>query len=159
MTPPVRALRLSGTDVAGGIRERVATAAAAHAAGRPLAQLLLARDATVTICHSRTARLADHTRAADVLVAAAGLPALVTAEHVTRGTVVIDLGTNPTPDGGLVGDVDAASVEPVVAGLSPVPGGVGPVTTALLLQHVVAAADPDTPAQVRASIPSTSRSA
>ncbi|MDQ4117852.1 MAG: bifunctional 5,10-methylenetetrahydrofolate dehydrogenase/5,10-methenyltetrahydrofolate cyclohydrolase, partial [Actinomycetota bacterium] len=77
--------------------------------GRPLAQLLLARDATVTICHSRSARLADHTRAADVLVAAAGRPALVAADSVTPGTVVIDVGTNPTPDGGLVGDVDAAS--------------------------------------------------
>jgi methylenetetrahydrofolate dehydrogenase (NADP+) / methenyltetrahydrofolate cyclohydrolase len=105
--------------------------------GKPVAHLLLQRDATVTVCHSRTKDLAAVTRSADVLVAAVGRPELVTAEHVAEDAVVIDVGTNPTPDGGLVGDVDAGSVSGRVAGLTPVPGGVGPVTTALLLRHTV----------------------
>jgi methylenetetrahydrofolate dehydrogenase (NADP+)/methenyltetrahydrofolate cyclohydrolase len=108
--------------------------------GKPAAHLLLQRDATVTVCHSRTKELAELTRSADVLVAAVGRPGLVTAEHVTEDVVVIDVGTNPTPDGGLVGDVDADSVAGRVAGLTPVPGGVGPVTTALLLQQTIRAA-------------------
>jgi methylenetetrahydrofolate dehydrogenase (NADP+) / methenyltetrahydrofolate cyclohydrolase len=108
--------------------------------GKPAAHLLLDRNATVTICHSRTSDLAAITRQADVLVAAVGRPGLITPEHVTPGTVVIDVGTNPTADGGLVGDVDPAVAE-VAAGLTPVPGGVGPVTTALLLQHTVSAAE------------------
>jgi methylenetetrahydrofolate dehydrogenase (NADP+)/methenyltetrahydrofolate cyclohydrolase len=106
--------------------------------GKPAAHLLLDRNATVTICHSRTSDLAAITRQADVLVAAVGRPGLITPEHVAPGTVVIDVGTNPTADGGLVGDVDPAVVEK--AALTPVPGGVGPVTTALLLEHTVRAA-------------------
>jgi len=108
--------------------------------GKPAAHLLLQRDATVTVCHSRTKDLAAVTRTADVLVAAVGRPELITAEHVAEDAVVIDVGTNPTPDGGLVGDVDAVSVTGRAAGLTPVPGGVGPVTTALLLQHTIRAA-------------------
>ena len=108
--------------------------------GKPAAHLLLQRDATVTVCHSRTKDLAAVTRTADVLVAAVGRPQLITAEHVAEDAVVIDVGTNPTPDGGLIGDVDARSVSGWVAGLTPVPGGVGPVTTALLLQHTIRAA-------------------
>jgi len=104
--------------------------------GKPVAHLLLAADATVTVCHSRTADLAAITRQADVLVAAAGRAGLITVEHVHPGAVVIDVGTNVTSDGGLVGDVDPAVAE-VVAALTPVPGGVGPVTTALLLRHTV----------------------
>ena len=108
--------------------------------GQPAAQLLLQRNATVTICHRHTKELAEATRSADVLVAAVGRPWLITAEHVAAGAVVIDVGTNPTPDGGLVGDVDAASVTGRAGALTPVPGGVGPVTTALLLRHTVDAA-------------------
>jgi methylenetetrahydrofolate dehydrogenase (NADP+)/methenyltetrahydrofolate cyclohydrolase len=108
--------------------------------GKPAAHLLLDRHATVTICHSRTSDLAAITRQADVLVAAVGRPGLIAPEHVTPATVVIDVGTNPTADGGLVGDVDPAVAEKA-AGLTPVPGGVGPVTTALLLQHTVRAAE------------------
>jgi methylenetetrahydrofolate dehydrogenase (NADP+) / methenyltetrahydrofolate cyclohydrolase len=107
--------------------------------GKPAAHLLLGRDATVTICHSRTADLPAITRQADVLVVAAGRPGLIGTEHVSPGTVVIDVGTNATPDGGLAGDVDPAVAE-VAAALTPVPGGVGPVTTALLLRHVAQAA-------------------
>jgi methylenetetrahydrofolate dehydrogenase (NADP+) / methenyltetrahydrofolate cyclohydrolase len=105
--------------------------------GKPAAHLLLDRHATVTICHSRTTDLPAITRQADVLVAAAGRAALIGPGHVSPGTIVIDVGTNATP-GGLAGDVDPAVAEMAVA-LTPVPGGVGPVTTALLLRHVVTA--------------------
>jgi methylenetetrahydrofolate dehydrogenase (NADP+)/methenyltetrahydrofolate cyclohydrolase len=108
--------------------------------GKPAALLLLAENATVTICHSRTRDLAAHTRQGDVLVAAVGRARMLGAGHVKPGAVVIDVGTNPTPDGGLVGDVDTEAVEPVAAAITPVPGGVGPVTTALLLRTVVTAA-------------------
>ncbi|MFI6344908.1 bifunctional 5,10-methylenetetrahydrofolate dehydrogenase/5,10-methenyltetrahydrofolate cyclohydrolase [Streptomyces sp. NPDC050560] len=107
--------------------------------GKPVAHLLLDRNATVTVCHSRTVGLASTARTGDILVAAAGRPGLITPGHVRPGAVVIDVGTNPTPDGGLVGDVDPA-VATTAAALTPVPGGVGPVTTALLLQHTVRAA-------------------
>ncbi|SEG65704.1 methenyltetrahydrofolate cyclohydrolase /5,10-methylenetetrahydrofolate dehydrogenase (NADP+) [Actinacidiphila yanglinensis] len=107
--------------------------------GKPLAHLLLDRDATVTVAHSRTADLAAVTRQADIVVAAAGRIGLVTAEHLRQGAVVVDVGTNPTPEGGLAGDVDASAAERAAA-VSPVPGGVGPITTALLLRHTVLAA-------------------
>ncbi|GLW06499.1 bifunctional protein FolD [Microtetraspora sp. NBRC 13810] len=125
-----------GVDPAG---RRVVVVGRSTVVGKPLSQLLLARNATVTVAHSRTADLAAVTAEADILVAAAGRIGLITPDHVKPGAVVVDVGTNPTPDGGLAGDVD-----PAVAGragaLSPVPGGVGPVTTALLLQHTVKAA-------------------
>jgi methylenetetrahydrofolate dehydrogenase (NADP+) / methenyltetrahydrofolate cyclohydrolase len=108
--------------------------------GKPLAQLLLARDATVTICHSRTPDLPAVTREADVLVVAAGRPGLIGTGHVRPGAVVVDVGTNPTADGGLIGDVAAAGVAEVAGALSPVPGGVGPVTTAQLLLNTAVAA-------------------
>jgi methylenetetrahydrofolate dehydrogenase (NADP+) / methenyltetrahydrofolate cyclohydrolase len=107
--------------------------------GKPAAHLLLDRHATVTICHSRTPDLPAITRQADVLVVAVGRAGLIGPGHVSPGTVVIDVGTNATPEGGLAGDVDPA-VASVAAALTPVPGGVGPVTTALLLSHVVQAA-------------------
>jgi methylenetetrahydrofolate dehydrogenase (NADP+)/methenyltetrahydrofolate cyclohydrolase len=107
--------------------------------GKPVAHLLLDRHATVTICHSRTADLPAITRQADVLVAAVGRAGLIGPGHVSPGTTVIDVGTNATQDGCLTGDVDPA-VGDVAAALTPVPGGVGPVTTALLLRHVVQAA-------------------
>jgi methylenetetrahydrofolate dehydrogenase (NADP+)/methenyltetrahydrofolate cyclohydrolase len=107
--------------------------------GKPTAHLLLDRHATVTICHSRTADLRAITRQGDVLVASAGRAGLIGPGHVAPGATVIDVGTNPTADGGLAGDVDPA-VAGVAAALTPVPGGVGPVTTALLLSHVVQAA-------------------
>ncbi len=109
--------------------------------GKPAALLLIHRDATVTVCHRHTKNLAEHSRRADVLVVAAGQPGLITAMHVGPHAIVIDVGTNATADGGLVGDVDAASVSGRVAGLTPVPGGVGPVTTALLLQHTITSAN------------------
>ena len=118
---------------------RAAVVGRSAVVGKPVAQLLLARDATVTICHSRTPDLAAVTREAEVLVAAAGRPGLITAGHVRPGAVVIDVGTSTTGDGSLVGDVGAAVAE-VAAALSPVPGGVGPVTTAQLLLATTVAA-------------------
>ncbi|GGO08370.1 bifunctional protein FolD [Microbispora rosea subsp. aerata] len=109
--------------------------------GKPAAHLLLGRNATVTICHSRTRELPAVTSAADVVVAAVGRAGLITAEHVRTGAVVVDVGTNPAEDGGLVGDVDAVAVADKAGALTPVPGGVGPVTTALLLRHTVQAAE------------------
>jgi methylenetetrahydrofolate dehydrogenase (NADP+)/methenyltetrahydrofolate cyclohydrolase len=109
--------------------------------GKPVALLLIHRDATVTVCHRHTKDLAEYTRRADVLVVAAGQPGLITAAGLCPQTIVIDVGTNATAEGGLVGDVDAVSVAGHVAGLSPVPGGVGPVTTALLLQHTITSAN------------------
>lgn len=108
--------------------------------GKPLMQLLLAADATVTVCHSKTRDLASVTRQADILVVAIGRPAFIGAEHVKPGSVVIDVGTNVTNDGTLVGDVDSHAIESAAGAVSPVPGGVGPVTTALLLKQTVAAA-------------------
>lgn len=108
--------------------------------GKPLAHLLLDRNATVTVCHSRTKDLPKVTSRANVLVAAVGRPELIGADHVRPGAVVVDVGTNPTDDGGLVGDVDADAVSARAGALTPVPGGVGPVTTALLLRHAVDAA-------------------
>jgi methylenetetrahydrofolate dehydrogenase (NADP+)/methenyltetrahydrofolate cyclohydrolase len=107
--------------------------------GRPLASLLLARDATVTMCHSRTRDLAEVCSRADVLVAAVGKPKLVTAEMVREGAVVIDVGINRT-DAGLVGDVEFESAAQVAGAITPVPGGVGPMTIAMLLQNTLEAA-------------------
>jgi methylenetetrahydrofolate dehydrogenase (NADP+)/methenyltetrahydrofolate cyclohydrolase len=107
--------------------------------GRPLSSLLLARDATVTICHSRTRHLAEVCSRADVLIAAVGHPRLVTAELVREGAVVIDVGINRTEEG-LVGDVDYEAVAQKASAITPVPGGVGPMTIAMLLVNTVKAA-------------------
>jgi methylenetetrahydrofolate dehydrogenase (NADP+)/methenyltetrahydrofolate cyclohydrolase len=107
--------------------------------GRPLALMLTNADATVTICHSRTVDLAAISRKADILVAAIGRPRMVDASYVKPGAFVIDVGTTPV-DGAVVGDVDRASVEPVAGWLTPVPGGVGPMTIAMLLRNTVALA-------------------
>jgi methylenetetrahydrofolate dehydrogenase (NADP+)/methenyltetrahydrofolate cyclohydrolase len=108
--------------------------------GKPLALLLLQKNATVTICHSQTTNLAKLTRQADVLVAAAGRARMVTAEMVKPGAIVIDVGINALPDGGVVGDVDFASVREVAGAITPVPGGVGPLTNVMLLKQCVQAA-------------------
>jgi len=108
--------------------------------GKPAALLLLAEHATVTICHSRTQDLPGVCREADVLVAAVGRAHMLDASYIRQGAVVIDVGTNPTPDGGLVGDVDPAGAEEKAEAYTPVPGGVGPVTTMLLMRNTVQAA-------------------
>ncbi len=113
--------------------EDVAVIGRSMVVGKPLAQLLLQRDATVTLCHSRTSDLANHTRRASVVVVAAGRAGLLRGEHVGLGSVVVDVGTNVDEQGNLVGDADADSVQSIARALTPVPGGVGTVTTALLM--------------------------
>lgn len=108
--------------------------------GRPMALLLLNADATVTICHSRTVNLAEECARADILVAAIGKPNFVTADMVKEGAVVIDVGINRV-DGKLVGDVDFAAVSQKASLITPVPGGVGPMTIAMLLQNAVSCAE------------------
>jgi methylenetetrahydrofolate dehydrogenase (NADP+)/methenyltetrahydrofolate cyclohydrolase len=107
--------------------------------GKPVAALLLAQNATVTVCHSRTRNLADVCRSADVLVAAVGRPRLVTGEMVREGATVIDVGMNRTEDG-LVGDVDFDAAARKARAITPVPGGVGPMTIAMLLRNTLKAA-------------------
>ena len=107
--------------------------------GKPMAQLLLAANATVTICHSRTVDLAAVSARADVLIAAVGRPRLVTPAFVKPGAVVIDVGITRLQSG-LVGDVDFEAVSEVASAITPVPGGVGPMTIAMLLRNTVAAA-------------------
>jgi methylenetetrahydrofolate dehydrogenase (NADP+) / methenyltetrahydrofolate cyclohydrolase len=108
--------------------------------GKPLGQLLLAADATVTVCHSKTKDLAAVTSASEVVVAAAGRAHLLGRSHIGKGAVVIDVGTNVDGDGRLVGDVDGEAIDGHAGARSPVPGGVGPVTTAIVLRHAVEAA-------------------
>ena len=108
--------------------------------GKPMAMLLLHENGTVTICHSRTKNLAEICSQADILVAAVGRPKFVTADMVKEGAVVIDVGMDRDENGKLCGDVDYAAVEPIVDAITPVPGGVGSVTTSVLVGHVVEAA-------------------
>ena len=120
--------------------KNVAVVGRSTVVGVPTAHLLTRADATVTVCHRQTTDLAARTRSAEIVVAAAGIPGLITAQHIAEGAVVIDVGTTTTKDGRLLGDVDTASVEGRARSLTPVPGGVGPVTTSLLLQHTVQSA-------------------
>ncbi len=125
-----------GVEVAG---RRAVIVGRSAVVGRPVASLLLARDATVVICHRATADLAAETRRAEVLVAAAGVPRLIAPEMVGPDAIVIDCGINATP-GGTVGDVDPAVAESVAA-MTPVPGGVGPVTPMMVLRQTVESAE------------------
>ena len=109
--------------------------------GKPMAMLLLQKNATVTVCHSATANLAAHTRQADVVVAAVGKRNVLTADMVKPGAVVIDVGMNRNDEGKLCGDVDFAGVREVAGWITPVPGGVGPMTRAMLLVNTMEAAE------------------
>jgi methylenetetrahydrofolate dehydrogenase (NADP+)/methenyltetrahydrofolate cyclohydrolase len=129
-------LRASGTELEGA---EAVVVGRSSLVGKPMAQLLLAANATVTTCHSRTRDLADVCRRADILVAAVGVPKLVTANMVKEGATVIDVGINRTDDG-LVGDVDFDAVRPKARAITPVPGGVGQMTIAMLLQNTLEAA-------------------
>lgn len=108
--------------------------------GKPMSMLLLHKNGTVTICHSRTKNLAEITRNADILVAAVGRAHFVTADMVKPGAVVIDVGMNRLEDGKLAGDVDFDAVEPIAAAITPVPGGVGPMTISMLMRNTLTAA-------------------
>ena len=109
--------------------------------GKPLALLLLQKDATVTICHSKTRDLAAATRQADILIAAVGRAKFITANMVKPGACVIDVGINRLPDGTLAGDVDFTAVKEIAGSITPVPGGVGPMTVAMLIVNTVRAAE------------------
>jgi methylenetetrahydrofolate dehydrogenase (NADP+)/methenyltetrahydrofolate cyclohydrolase len=109
--------------------------------GKPMAIMLLSRSATVTICTSKTRELASHTRRADVLVVATGKPRMVTGDMIKPGAVVIDVGVNRLPDGKLCGDVDFDSAREKAGWITPVPGGVGPMTITMLLSNTVLAAE------------------
>ena len=108
--------------------------------GKPLGGLLLAVDATVTLCHSRTRGLQEHVRAADILVAAVGRPGAIPGAWVKPGAVVIDVGINRLPSGSIVGDVEFEPARERAAAITPVPGGVGPLTIAMLLANTVLSA-------------------
>lgn len=129
-------LRAHGIDPAG---KRVTVVGRSLVIGRPAALLLTRADATVTLCHRKTPDLAARCRAADILLAAAGAPGLITPECVRPGQIVLDAGATALPDGTLRGDVTPAAA--AIAACTPVPGGIGSVTTALLLRHTVQAAE------------------
>ncbi len=126
----------AGVDVSG---KKCVVIGRSNIVGKPMAMLLLHRSGTVTICHSRTQDLAAVTREADILVASVGRANFVTADMVKEGAVVIDVGINRLPDGKLCGDVDFAAVEPKASYITPVPGGVGPMTIAMLMQNTLTA--------------------
>ena len=127
-----------GIDVAG---KNVAVIGRSLVIGRPVSMLLMQRNATVTICHSMTKNLPEICRNADILIAAIGRAKFIGADFVSAGQVVIDVGINMDNDGKLVGDVDYEAVEPLVRAITPVPGGVGAVTTAVLAKHVIESAE------------------
>jgi methylenetetrahydrofolate dehydrogenase (NADP+)/methenyltetrahydrofolate cyclohydrolase len=133
----IRLLKAHSVELAGA---EAVVVGRSNLVGKPLAQLLLREDATVTVCHSRTRDLPSATRRADVLVVAAGKREMVGVEHVKQGAAVVDVGIHRREEGGLVGDVRFEEVEPIVAWISPVPGGVGPMTRAMLLHNALQAA-------------------
>ena len=114
---------------------------ASNIVGKPMAMLLLQAGATITICNSKTKDLAAHTKEADILVVATGIPKMISAQMVKPGAVVIDVGINRLPDGKLCGDVDFDEVKYVAGWITPVPGGVGPMTITMLLQNTLEAAN------------------
>ena len=133
----IQMLQRSGVEISG---KEAVVVGRSNLVGKPLAQLLLGENATVTVCHSRTENLPEVTRRAEILVAAAGRRHMIGAEHVRKGAVVVDVGTNPKEGGGLTGDVKFEEVEPKASAISPVPGGVGPMTRAMLLYNALRAA-------------------
>lgn len=130
-------IKESGIDVCG---KECVVVGRSNIVGKPQAMLLLHENGTVTICHSRTKDLKEKTRNADILVAAVGIPNFITGDMVKEGAVVIDVGINRTEDKKIVGDVDFESVERVAGAITPVPGGVGPMTIAMLMKNTIKAA-------------------
>ena len=132
----IHLIRSTGVEVSG---RKAVVVGRSNIVGKPVAKLLLDLNATVTIAHSRTRDLAALTREADILVAAVGRPRMITGNMVKPGAVVIDVGINRTEDGHLVGDVDFESASAVAGWITPVPGGVGPMTIAMLMQNTLEA--------------------
>jgi methylenetetrahydrofolate dehydrogenase (NADP+)/methenyltetrahydrofolate cyclohydrolase len=133
----IQILKRSGIPLAG---RSAVVIGRSNVVGRPASLLLTADDATVTVCHRVTRHLDEQVRSAEIVVVAAGSPGLVRGDALRRGAVVVDCGINVSQDGSIVGDVDLPSVLPVAAAVTPVPGGVGPVTNAVLMQHLARAA-------------------
>ena len=131
-------IRRTGVDLSG---KEAVVVGRSNIVGKPMAMLLLQQNCTVTMCHSRTADLASHTRRADVLVAAVGKAHFITADMVKPGAIVIDVGINRLENGKVVGDVDFENVKEVAAFITPVPGGVGRMTITMLLENTVEAAE------------------
>lgn len=130
----IKMIETTGIDISG---KKAVVVGRSNIVGKPVAKLLLDRNATVTIAHSRTKDLAAVTREADILVAAVGRPKMIGADMVKPGAVVIDVGINRTEEGKLVGDVDFQSVSEVAGFLTPVPGGVGPMTITMLMENTI----------------------
>lgn len=130
-------IRRSKIEIAG---KRCVVIGRSNIVGKPMAMLLLHADGTVTVCHSKTKELKQICREADIIVASVGIPKLVGADMVKAGAVVIDVGINRLPDGKLCGDVDFEAVEPLASYITPVPGGVGPMTITMLLKNTLTAA-------------------
>ncbi|MBQ7325790.1 MAG: bifunctional methylenetetrahydrofolate dehydrogenase/methenyltetrahydrofolate cyclohydrolase FolD [Clostridia bacterium] len=130
-------LREAGVEISG---KECVVLGRSNIVGKPMAMLLLQANGTVTICHSRTKNLAEVTRRADILVVAIGKAKFITGDMVKPGAVVIDVGMDRDENGKLCGDVDFASVEPICSAITPVPGGVGPMTITMLLRNTLTAA-------------------
>lgn len=128
----------SGIDVAG---KDCVVVGRSNIVGKPQAMLLLHKNGTVTVCHSKTQNLAEKTKKADILVAAVGIPNFITGDMIKEGAVVIDVGINRIAEKKLVGDVDFESAEKVAGAITPVPGGVGPMTIAMLMRNTLKAAE------------------
>ena len=134
----VKMLEHEGIEIEG---KNVVVVGASNIVGKPMALMLMQRDATVCICHAKTRDLAQFTLLADILVVAAGKPNLIVPQMVKTGAVVIDVGINRLPDGRLVGDVDFEGVRKKASHITPVPGGVGPMTVTMLLVNTIASAE------------------
>lgn len=134
----VKLLEHEGIAVEG---QNVVVVGASNIVGKPMALMLMARDATVSICHAKTRDLAQYTILADILVVAAGVPNLIVPQMVKHGAVVIDVGINRLPDGRITGDVDFDGVRKKASAITPVPGGVGPMTVTMLLENTIKSAE------------------
>lgn len=134
----MKLLDSAGIEVAG---KNVTIVGASNIVGKPMALMMLRREATVAVCHARTRDLAQYTILADILIVAAGVPNLILPQMVKTGAVVIDVGINRLPDGRLVGDIDFPGVSKKAAFVTPVPGGIGPMTVTMLLENTVVAAE------------------
>jgi len=134
----IQLLKRSGIEISG---KECVVVGRSNIVGKPMSMLLLRENGTVTVCHSRTADLKDVTKRADILVVAIGKPKFIDASYVREGAVVIDVGIHRQEDGKLCGDVDYESVEPIASAITPVPGGVGPMTIAMLMYNCLASVD------------------